>query len=412
MKREKQYWDSYYSVVHKEISEPSMFSNYVYDNYIEEQNKDGIVLKIADLGCGNCRDSKLFANRGNYITSIDGSAHIECVNPNINLIVGDVEDILTGNCLQTLLDVFYMRWFLHAMPYDKAKRVFHKSIQNLKNGGLICIEVRSLHDTELVNNSVYNECDQSYSTNHKRWLYNKDMIDLMAKSCDLETLELIEDSNFSNTDESNPLLIRFIGKKRVRPSYKLSSNYAKYKNIIPKVRKNTFTSYSNMDQFNKIVEEYNITYVAVAGTILGLHRHGGIIPWDNDIDVGFISSEWEKLFKIKDILGKNGLPLGCLSADNTHCHFGEIDCFLLKERGDYLVGMCKTYCHKDEYKTICKQPFGYTSIYAPICSKKSLSYRYGKKYFTEGDINDNFHYKDWSIKRFELNAHDRSYQTL
>ena len=61
-----------------------------------------------------------------------------------------------------------------------------------------------------------------------------------------------------------------------------------------------------MSVFNKILENNNIKYVAVAGTSLGLSRHGGIIPWDNDIDIGFVEKEWEYLFKIKDELEKNG----------------------------------------------------------------------------------------------------------
>ena len=54
------------------------------------------------------------------------------------------------------------------------------------------------------------------------------------------------------------------------------------------MKDNTMTSYANLDIMNKILEKHNIKYVAVAGTVLGLNRHGGIIPWDNDIDLGFI----------------------------------------------------------------------------------------------------------------------------
>ena len=53
-----------------------------------------------------------------------------------------------------LFDIFYMRWFLHALPYDISKDIFINSIHNLKSGGLICIEVRSINDEELKQNSV------------------------------------------------------------------------------------------------------------------------------------------------------------------------------------------------------------------------------------------------------------------
>ena len=53
-----------------------------------------------------------------------------------------------------------------------------------------------------------------------------------------------------------------------------------------------------MDKLNLLLEKNKIKYVAVAGTVLGLNRHGGIIPWDNDIDIGFIEEEWDKLLSI------------------------------------------------------------------------------------------------------------------
>ena len=175
--------------------------------------------------------------------------------------------------------------------------------------------------------------------------------------------------------------------------------------------KRTISSYTDMDIMNGILEKHNIKYVAVAGTILGLNRHGGIIPWDNDIDVGFIDSEWDKLFAIKQELEDAGLIYK--SKGDEHCDFGTIDCFKLwlnKKMNSY-EGRAKTYCHVDEYKTVTKQLFGYTYIYAPICSVTSLSHRYGN-YFYEGYVNDNFHFKDKTIERFKLNKYDLSYQII
>lgn len=48
---------------------------------------------------------------------------------------------------------------------------------------------------------------------------------------------------------------------------------------------------------DKLCRENNITYFIMGGTALGAVRHGGFIPWDDDLDIFMTPSEYEK-FKI------------------------------------------------------------------------------------------------------------------
>lgn len=45
-------------------------------------------------------------------------------------------------------------------------------------------------------------------------------------------------------------------------------------------------------RMDAVFQEANIRYWIIGGTLLGAVRDGGIIPWDDDADVGVLASEW------------------------------------------------------------------------------------------------------------------------
>lgn len=55
------------------------------------------------------------------------------------------------------------------------------------------------------------------------------------------------------------------------------------------------------DQF---FQNLNIHFFGIGGTLIGFLRHGGFIPWDDDMDFGLIRSEYEALKEY----GKSSLP--------------------------------------------------------------------------------------------------------
>ena len=54
---------------------------------------------------------------------------------------------------------------------------------------------------------------------------------------------------------------------------------------------------SILKDFDDVCRENNIEYFALAGTAIGAVRHGGFIPWDDDIDVGLLRKDYEKVIK-------------------------------------------------------------------------------------------------------------------
>lgn len=53
-----------------------------------------------------------------------------------------------------------------------------------------------------------------------------------------------------------------------------------------------------LEEFDRVSQKHNISYTLFAGSALGAVRHGGIIPWDDDLDVAMLRDEYERFLKI------------------------------------------------------------------------------------------------------------------
>ena len=49
-----------------------------------------------------------------------------------------------------------------------------------------------------------------------------------------------------------------------------------------------------MKFIDKVCRDNGITYYIMGGTALGAIRHGGFIPWDDDLDIFMTSAEYKK----------------------------------------------------------------------------------------------------------------------
>ena len=54
-----------------------------------------------------------------------------------------------------------------------------------------------------------------------------------------------------------------------------------------------------LKKFDEICKENNLKYSMAYGTLLGAIRHGGFIPWDDDIDVIMPRADYEKLLSFQ-----------------------------------------------------------------------------------------------------------------
>lgn len=52
------------------------------------------------------------------------------------------------------------------------------------------------------------------------------------------------------------------------------------------------------EEIKRVCDENNIQYFLCFGTMLGAVRHQGFIPWDDDLDLGMVRSEYERFLEI------------------------------------------------------------------------------------------------------------------
>lgn len=53
-----------------------------------------------------------------------------------------------------------------------------------------------------------------------------------------------------------------------------------------------------MKELDRVCTKYGLKYYVISGSLIGIVRHKGLIPWDDDIDVAMFREDYEKLKKI------------------------------------------------------------------------------------------------------------------
>lgn len=162
----------------------------------------------------------------------------------------------------------------------------------------------------------------------------------------------------------------------------------------------------------RILDANNIKYWAIGGTMLGSKRHQGIIPWDDDVDLGVTDSDMKKLLRmqiqfnncgytfIKTWFGYKMIVIGRKNIKGENYSFPNIDFFTFKINGSKYIQSRKMardtwpkeWYTKNQILKITKAKFGDFYINIPGDSTKYLNRLYGR---------------DWNIIAYRQYDHEK-----
>lgn len=101
-----------------------------------------------------------------------------------------------------------------------------------------------------------------------------------------------------------------------------------------------------MKFIDKLCRENDITYYLMGGTALGAVRHGGFIPWDDDLDIFMTPENYKKFAGVFNSLNSNEFVLQEWKTTNDYLEYAKVrlngttfieDCF--KDRKDMHHGI-------------------------------------------------------------------------
>lgn len=150
-----------------------------------------------------------------------------------------------------------------------------------------------------------------YSPKEVKDNFNKQYIILIASSFQEEMITQLE--TFGYKFEENIIKVIDLPKLMTDYSYLDRSKYIKLNR--EEVRN---IQLGILDKIDQVSKKENLNYYLSSGTLLGAVRHGGYIPWDDDVDVFLPVNDYLKLIKVleKDERYK------IISQFNTDYYFG------------------------------------------------------------------------------------------
>jgi SAM-dependent methyltransferase len=208
--RTKVYWANFYATT--SYTSGSTFFEFV-------NAREDLPGRVIDIGCGDGRDSCAFASAGRTVLGLDqspiGIEHAtaraaELDMPGVRFEVCDVADVEElgraldrghGGADEAVL--FYMRFFLHAIPEDVQERLMDAIDTHARSGDLVAAEFRTDKD----------EARKHVHEKHYRRFQNAEAFGADLRRRRFEVLHEEEGTGLSPYRDEDPVLYRVVARR-------------------------------------------------------------------------------------------------------------------------------------------------------------------------------------------------------
>tara|TARA_B100002019_G_scaffold216392_1_gene188990 strand:- start:6819 stop:7445 length:627 start_codon:yes stop_codon:yes gene_type:complete len=206
----KKYWQKFYrkNSSRSDISNFSSFAKFCYKNFLNEKTKT-----IVELGCGNARDAKFFA-QDYFVYALDQIIEQKILNSNKNSKLNLVEQdfVHTEFNFNEKVDVFYSRFTIHSITEDEQYKLLPKVYNHLNNNGLFCIEARTTKDSKFGVGKHISDTTYFNDNHNRRFINSQDFLN-QTLSLGFKLRYFNEQDNLSVCKKDNPVLMRVILEK-------------------------------------------------------------------------------------------------------------------------------------------------------------------------------------------------------